>query len=445
MTHIPGRVAWKGRGSVGVGVRIVTSPSPQANATAARPTPPRASRAAVAPLLLVALLAACSDQPPVPATSADDAPDRILVPLPGEQDPLRTLGDPPLLELGLGGEGDPPLHRVRQVSARPGGGVLVVHEGEAAIHAYDAEGRLAARLGREGDGPGEFRRIAGVVEVAPDTFAAFDPHALRLTRITLEGEVLATTRVQTSDSPLDQLSGHELGAVLPGGRHLLLPRSVAVPAAAGSPGRHPGRHLVELDLLVLDSDGRFTERQEGAYALELYTAEGGTLLPPTGARRTVEAGGGWIAFADWAAGEVRLQPTGGGDERVVQLDWPAPVTPDEAHARWIEDLVSRAPEPEAARAMRPYFEAIDVSPEVPYFTRVLIEDEARLWVEPALAPDADRQGSEWVGIHLEEGGVERLLLPERARLMDIAGARAFVVWTDALGVQTVRVYEMRGG
>ena len=68
-------------------------------------------------------------------------------------------------------------------------GRLIVHdEKPKAIHLYDASGRFVRNLGREGEGPGEFRDINPAL--FHDTLVLQDPKLARGTVMTLEGKAV---------------------------------------------------------------------------------------------------------------------------------------------------------------------------------------------------------------------------------------------------------------
>lgn len=66
------------------------------------------------------------------------------------------------------------------------------------VHILRLEGDSAAgavTVGREGEGPGEFRDVTAVGFLAPDTLAAYDPRNARLTLLDPDGELLGERRL----------------------------------------------------------------------------------------------------------------------------------------------------------------------------------------------------------------------------------------------------------
>jgi hypothetical protein len=94
----------------------------------------------------------------------------------GQDLPAWTLG---AASLELDG-GETPFFRVTGAQFMTDGSVAVADAGNARIAVYEASGRLLRWLGREGDGPGEFRSLSHLF-VFEDTIVAYDQVNLRFT------------------------------------------------------------------------------------------------------------------------------------------------------------------------------------------------------------------------------------------------------------------------
>ncbi|NJD18518.1 MAG: hypothetical protein FIA95_04450, partial [Gemmatimonadetes bacterium] len=161
---------------------------------------PRAlARAAV---LWAAAMSGCAPDGATPSVATRDSAGVALVVASGPSWTLAsawTVEPVPLLDLGRTGAG--PMHEFYRVSGAAfteDGGIAVANRGSAQIRVYDAGGRFTAALGVEGDGPGEFRRLSGIVRYAGDSLAAFDPSSRRATVLSTSG---ALGRVLTFDIP----------------------------------------------------------------------------------------------------------------------------------------------------------------------------------------------------------------------------------------------------
>lgn len=105
-------------------------------------------------------------------------------------------------ELRIGSVDDPEtaLTYPRVIVVGPGDRIYSAHTQESTILVHDPDGRRVARIGRRGDGPGEFR-ILGAIGFLGDTLWAFDVGMSRVSYFTPAGALLGTTTVPFSMRP----------------------------------------------------------------------------------------------------------------------------------------------------------------------------------------------------------------------------------------------------
>src|SRR5687768_2566368 len=132
--------------------------------------------------------------------------------------------DGPILSIGsIDGPQESQLHRVRAVNLLPDGRIAIANGGTSEIRLYDANGRWVKSIGREGDGPGEFRLITGLQVLPPDTLVVFERGEARVNTFTADGGLVTSRRIT---APGDALQGPEHR--LPDGRWLNLNASTEV-------------------------------------------------------------------------------------------------------------------------------------------------------------------------------------------------------------------------
>jgi len=122
------------------------------------------------------------------------------------------IADLPLLEVeeearfGSVEDPDAGFTRIRDVDVDEDGRIYVLESGAQEIRVLAPDGREERRIGREGDGPGEFRR-AYAIGVSGDTVWALDSRLDRITLFDREGEVLSTGRIEQARVPLPTCAG----------------------------------------------------------------------------------------------------------------------------------------------------------------------------------------------------------------------------------------------
>lgn len=124
-------------------------------------------------------VAACSDV------------DRESVPA-GADVPTWIVSDEPTLQIGsVDGESDYLMHQLVSSAAVPDGRIIVLNAGSHELRTYDSSGRILGRSGRQGSGPGEFRRPQRLY-VNGDTVAVFDEGANRLSYHSFDGQFVGS-------------------------------------------------------------------------------------------------------------------------------------------------------------------------------------------------------------------------------------------------------------
>ncbi len=111
----------------------------------------------------------------------------------GPTDPFTRyeVGEP---EVRIGSVDDPDFAfgAVEAAAVGPDGALYTTHATELAIRRWDPEGRPAGTVGREGDGPGEFRRLAGFGFFG-DSLWVWDRASFRASWFGLDGTLLGSS------------------------------------------------------------------------------------------------------------------------------------------------------------------------------------------------------------------------------------------------------------
>jgi hypothetical protein len=99
----------------------------------------------------------------------------------------------------VGGWDERPGYALEQVTAgliRADGTFVVADQGARQVRFYSAVGNLMAAVGRDGDGPGEFRSIQSMGLLRDGSVAVWDFASTRLTILGPDGEVGPTIRIR---------------------------------------------------------------------------------------------------------------------------------------------------------------------------------------------------------------------------------------------------------
>jgi len=150
------------------------------------------------------LLPACGPSPgPGATTTRDSAGVRIV-----ESSAPRWAGeggwqvDPePLLDLSRRSGREYEFFRVGHAVRFRDGRIAVANRGSSEVRVYSASGEFLRSLGRDGDGPGEFRRLTSVHEAA-DSVLAFDYWQRRITIFSLDGAGTRTIDLPQIDATI---------------------------------------------------------------------------------------------------------------------------------------------------------------------------------------------------------------------------------------------------
>ncbi|MFW5947370.1 MAG: hypothetical protein ACOCUW_02650 [Gemmatimonadota bacterium] len=173
-----------------------------------RPAPRWFAHPAPTVLALLALLAGCGGgAPPRHQVEHDTIGDTVVVRTVAGSEWGETAALEPEVRIGVfEGEDHYMLGQVRSLAVAPDGAIYVVDGQVPALRKYAADGSYLATFGREGAGPGEYRRPDGGLGVLSDGRVVLrDPSNGRLQVYAPDGEPVATWPVRgnfSTSSPL---------------------------------------------------------------------------------------------------------------------------------------------------------------------------------------------------------------------------------------------------
>lgn len=321
---------------------------------------------------VVGCLSACGrDSSPAPHLVRDSAGVSIVFsPAPEASGEVPRIGSPQLT-VGVAGT---ELNRVVGAVRLSDGRIVVADAGDAVIRYVSPEGTLLRTVGREGDGPGEFRTLQAMGRLAGDTVWAYDFSHHRLTFIAPDGTVARETSLHPPMGPLLAVG------VLPDGSVILGEAwSAAGVGEASEPGlsREPVAYVrYAASGELLDTIGLVPGREV------LLTSEDGrgVMGPAPFGRAAVHAlGGSRLVVGDQIDYELRFYSSEGSLKRIVRWGGDDLAIDRELRAEWRAVRLADVPPEDRERAERELSEAV-LPDRRPAYGGILTTEEGGLWV-----------------------------------------------------------------
>ena len=386
-------------------------------------------------LLIVACFGCSQSAPSTDVTVADSAGVTIVT---NGQQQLATasqwhLEPSPSLSI-QSDETEMTLFQVTDIVRTESGIIAAVNRGTDEVVLFDSRGEPVGRRGREGDGPGEFRRLSSVLSLGGDSIAAYDVSHKRLSVFGPSGALVRefTLEPPPGDSDYERLLN-------------LASDGFAVFTGGGLRGGGPGvfRSMSESFSVNRDGDrvGSFGEFPGAEVFIDQVA---GSIL--FGASSYAAVVGGELVVGTAEDPELRFYTDDEGLRRIVR--WP------DHDRRVTEERVEQymtaaeASMPEAARPQaRAMFAMIPRSERQPAFEDILADSGGELWVGgyrgPEMAlPGARSPARDW--LVFDDSGVLKALIPTPIGFQPLyLGTNEVIgVFIDELGVESIQVYEV---
>jgi len=325
----------------------------------------------------------------------------------------------------------------------PDGGVAVVHSSRPpSFRLYDQAGKHIRSFGAAGEGPGEFRSLPlGWLEEG-ETLGGYDPTLGRITRFTMDGQLLDTQMVPRVRSPMgpgDTDLPPRWVDRFGDGRLLGFPS--AVPYEEGR--SRPVFPFTSLDLstlrydtlaLALGADWLVKGLEKGFFA-EFSTA----VFSPM----SVAVAHDTTAFvSDTKDFWITEVAPGGRVVRRFGRAWePKPVTPEEKEKYRAQVLSGAQSDFERRDAESRLRIMVFADTHPAHDTRMIVDSGGNLWV--ALQPSETTETRMWSVFDPEGVYLGDVSIPKLLRVKEIGIDAVVGVWRDELDVQSVRAYHLR--
>jgi hypothetical protein len=353
--------------------------------------------------------------------------------------------------LDIGGDVDSVSGPVRLGNGR----LAIANAGTHEVRVYDTTGQQVHASGRAGDGPGEYRMLAGIWRGPGDSLLVSDFLARRVSVLDREA------RFARSFS----LGGAAAGMMPVGGRiEFAVPQGwfadgsvVGVTMAFAMNQARQGPYRDTVSALRYGPDGAVRDtiaRFPGAEMEQMTMSMGGQSFSapmpvPLGRQSVTAAQGERFYLARNTTWEIEVWQLDGRLVRLIRIKADArPLTPAgiAAHRKAQLDQIEAMPAmrsmPEALKTqLTARIEQARYPATLPFVSSLLIDSEGHLWAQE-VPPPGDERATYAV---FDESGqlLGQVTMPEDFRVGSIGADAVYGVWKDADDVEHVRAYRLR--
>jgi hypothetical protein len=338
-------------------------------------------------------------------------------------------------------EGDPYLLSRVAGTARLGDGRIVIADGGSLqLRFFDSSGTFLKAVGRNGEGPGEFRELSMFSVLPGDTLVAGARMRI-MSYFTGAGVFVRQTQPTTPGPAGLRYTAAVLGS---GVRAVVAVRHGPMPA--------PGKRAIDsMPLTIVDRSNNIV-RDVGLMAgSEFEMRADGPNQTWFGARASFADGGTTFAYGFPSEYSIRIYSQRGQLQRIIRRAWtPVHVTNADIETfvtewgkRWIKTTGA------AAEKERQELRTSAYAGTVPPFSQLIADRVGRLWVREAHLADAPGAGqlntmplmpSKWSVFDTQGRWLCDVTMPARFMPMDIGADYVLGTSRDGDGVETVVLY-----
>ena len=383
--------------------------------------------------VLILAATACSDSQPTPptVTTADSA--GIQVVTNHATDVARWSLGAPRVSIGVvDGQAEYELSRVTSGLQLPDGRI-VVGDGSAEIRIFNADGTFDRRIGRMGEGPGEFQHLTRVFGVA-DTLFVFDQRLERISRFSAtDGALLGTISMAGAFSGAVPVGRLGTGDFILRADRFSLPESGVAMMYSGYVRMSAAGEIV--DTLPDEPWTPMGVIGSGAEAIV-----GGPILAPF----TTHAGtdrGYWIALG--GDPELRFMTIDGRAARIAR--WPDidRTATRESNAIHRQQLLERVPE-EGRTQWGQVIDARGFGDEYPAIVALTPTRDGGVWAKRFVRP-GETAIEEWEVINANGTRLAVIEMPVGIRVLEVLYGAVLAVLRDELDVEQVQLLPILTG
>lgn len=269
------------------------------------------------------------------------------------------------------------LFRVYGAARLQDGRIVVVNGGTNELRFYDPAGQFLFATGREGEGPGEFRSLQTVWQLASDSLLAYDFLVQRLSVLSLDGAYARSFRVESPAGRQLLVRGlFRDGSLLVAGTS----RVVAAGTSSGMVRASAPYFRYSRDGVLVDTLGRFPSGE--SYRLVLRKDDYRLTSPPFARNPRTTVAGDHFAFGASDEWEIGLYSAAGSLQRLIRLERGNRAVTSEDKARFRDERLEWAMEggPESVMVAKRMLAAVPFPETMPAYGALELDAEGNLWV-----------------------------------------------------------------
>jgi hypothetical protein len=343
----------------------------------------------------------------------------------------------PIVDIGAA-DGDPHFLFSRVVAGRMmlGGAFALVNYGTKTLRGYSASGAFMWEMGKEGDGPGEFREPFVMERQALDSLLVFDTGSRQLSVIAPDGTFVRSTALRVPGI----LPPYVVAIATHANGSILAFTSGSSPTSVGGPPS-PGIRRPSAFVLRFTAAGEFLDTvavlpgtEAGLNERQGYIAVG---MPPYGHITSYAAKDGSVVVGTGDHLQVEIWSAGGELRQIMRGPDPDLTVSDADVNAYRDWYVGRLPQDQKAWGAT-YVDGMAFPDTKAAYSYVHTDSEGNVWLG-ASGPDR-RNPDSWMVFAQEGRFLGMVSFPASLRVLDFGLSSVLGVWTDDLDIEHVRVY-----
>jgi len=349
-----------------------------------------------------------------------------------------TVDPEPSLDIGTAaGDESRQLFGVGDVLRLSDGTIVLENRGSSEIRFFDASGKGVRSTGGSGDGPGEYRVLAGLAEAPDGSLVAFDRGLGRFTTLGAESTLKGTVQLQPTRSSVHPLRLYRLAGYLGEGTVVLV--AYAYPADMQP---RPMVYWDSVPSLAYSLDGTLRDTVAEFSGMDMYATGSSTGHLWFGRLSSVDVQGGEIFITDGGAYEVRVYGPDGHLRRILRHErGPRSVTAEEEEL--LKDwFFARAADEEGRRRVRKMLSEYPRAQQKPWISNLIVDETGAVWVEEWESRFVSAPRT-WGVFSAEGRWIGSIRLPARFVPRRIGRDYVLGLWRDDLDVEHVQKYRLR--